>query len=111
MLKSRVPLGASRAAVTVNVVVIGNVLQAGSRPATFPADAYDVDICPAAMTAVMLFENSNPLHSLITRWRTVIAVGPGSRLVRYSRPARYMVLAERTDYRYRMGSIRPRRGC
>ncbi len=59
MLKSRVMFGAITASVTVNVVVIGKVLQAGSRPATNP---YVVDICPWVIVAMTLLENSSPLH-------------------------------------------------
>lgn len=78
MLKFRGVLGAKTAPVTVNVVVIGNVLHAGSRPATFPADAYDVDIWPAVIVAVILLENSNPLHSLTTCRRTVTVMFAGA---------------------------------
>ncbi len=59
MLKSRVVFGTITARVTVNVVVIGRVLHAGSRPATNP---YVVDVCPWVIVAVTLLENSNPLH-------------------------------------------------
>ena len=75
MLKFRVMFGAITACVTVKVVVIGKVLQAGSRPATNP---YVVDIWPAVIVAMTLLENSSPLHSLTTCRRSVTVMVAGA---------------------------------